>query len=165
MPWYDDLNDPDNDPQANFEDSVVKYILRRSNATDKTQSLIDANEGKERLTLYHLREVLHFPLWLEAVRPGGLPTLEIDLLQRPTRTQVFKEFARAKEETPEELSCRFTGVVFPWAHVSRYNVFHDRMPPHLGMSGRWYRIGPKQTLFLLEPLDSLLMSIGPASSW
>ena len=164
MPWYDDVNNPDKDPQANFEEHIVRRILQRGGATSETSRLIEAN-GNDLLTFYSLCELLHFPIWLVARRVPGLPTLEDDMLRRPTKTALFHEFASALDEIPDELGCGHVGVVFPWAHVDRYNVFHNRMPTTLGKCGRWYRLGPQKHIHLLEPLDSLLDSLGPAVTW
>lgn len=145
-------------PLAHIEHEALRRILTKSGAGNGAAASFVA-----------LAEQLNFPYLLVAwrVSQNVAGQLDIAMLRQPTQSPLLVAFDDAVERLAADHNTvsADVGLVFKWHGYGGFYVLtcDAVLPQQVGQHGRFWRV--QNTYYLLEPLDSLIERVGPASDW
>lgn len=140
-----------------LEQEAVRRILVKS----KLSSKIFAKTFEE------LVMAVGFPYRLVAHRfeSRELRDIELEMRRHPTQTALILAFEEAAERLADNANRFDLGLCFSWHGHGGLHVLtcENNWPTGMGKCGHFWKIG--KTLYLLQPLDSLLEQLGPPTDW
>ena len=154
--------------QGNYEDGVVKFILKKIGKNAYEQEIRDMGDGL--LRFYNFVDCLGFPMWCTICKMRGLHKemwgtdhLSDSLYHRATKLPIYRTWKAVKDEIPAGRDSGPHGLIFAWPGRAKFTVLHNRaMPPR---HGRGEYICLKDEVLWVQDLENLLKDFGPREDW
>lgn len=142
--WHPDWAQVEQAIQQGYREAVAAYITRwfRRRGVPLPTEGVDLGVLGRRWGVTFVTQKLPY-----------LHKLEQQLMQRFTKTAIFRAFREAAELGTQPV----TALVFSWPKYGKFFVLHDLQSwPECAKTGRFWRLGSNQRLVWLQPLAEFL---------
>lgn len=151
--WDELLGSAQQDSLGRYESAVAAQIMALTNTRQLASEMVDE---QDQLSLSRCMRRLGYFMQLVAGAPKTPAELVMDLIRRPTKTNLYQTYQNLKADFPPDT---LFGLVFCWPNYGRFKVLHNCAPQHPTARFRIELFVSGERLWI-EELSDLLVSLG-----